>query len=70
MIGKLIVDNEEYDIHVCEHCGEHEAQKKTHEGMVCLFCYESMCLKDYEGEESEEDEDREDSTIDNGFTPY
>jgi len=59
MTGKLIVDNEEYEVHICEHCGEHEAQKKTQcEGMVCLFCYDSMCLENlYEINESEEEDE-------------
>lgn len=60
-IGKLIVDNEKFDVFVCENCGEHEAQKDTVAGMLCMSCYDVF----YEQTIIDDDCDEDDMMIKN-----
>ena len=37
--GKLITADDEIEVYVCDECGEHEAQIKVFNGMVCFQCW-------------------------------
>jgi len=37
--GKLVIGDDEFDVYICDGCGEHEAQIKVFDGFICFQCW-------------------------------
>ena len=37
--GKLVTCDDEFDVYICDECGEHEAQIKVFNGLICFQCW-------------------------------
>ena len=55
--GKLVTADDEFDVYICDECGEHEAQISVLNGMVCFQCWLSRneCFDAIEGNSGEID---------------
>jgi hypothetical protein len=37
--AKLVINGEEFEVFLCEDCGEHEGQIEAFDGMICYQCW-------------------------------